>query len=288
MNIIKLYEKFPTEKDCLDYLIKIRWKGNIKCIYCGHSKVGIQKEKAPRKTRLQCYHNNCKKSFSVTQGTIYHRSHFALQKWFLAACIVINAKKSISSCQLARDLGTRQATAWRILHKIRGAMKTNDLLLRGDIEMDETFIGKRDATYEKREGRRNKKLPIVGMLERKGNLKALLARNITGAYFHLLIKQNIDIENSRLFTDSFQSYQGVKEFMVHKTVNHRYKYVDGEAHTNTLEGFWSLFKRGFVGQYHKLSAKYLDSYLTEFCWRYNNRKNKNIFNDFMNNSVALC
>ena len=178
-----------------------------------------------------------------------------------------------TKCQLGRDLQINKDTAWRIAMKIRQAMNQQpqrELLTGVVVEMDETYIGGKprtdsgDGTPLKR-GRGTKKTPVVGMIEREGKIRAKVINKSK--------KLNI---KTLLITDEYKGYFGIKRLMPHKVVDHSVWYVNGDAHTNNIESFWALLKRGIVGQYHKVSLRYLPKYIDEFCYRHNNRKNEDI------------
>lgn len=278
MNIVEIYEKFPTENDCLAYLEHIRWNDKPKCPYCqSHNITPMPKEK-----RYHC--NNCNTSFSVTVRTIFHHTRLPLQKWFLALTLILNAKKGISARQLSRDLKVNKDTAWRIAMKIRNAMSEKDQreLLTGIVEADETYIGGKprrgSGTINKR-GRGTKKTPVVGLIERKGKVKAEVIKNkkLDSKNLKALVRRNVDINNAILITDEYKGYIGIQKIMPHKVVDHTVWYVDGDAHTNTVESFWALLKRGIIGQYHKVSLKHLPKYIDEFSYRWNYRKDNDLF-----------
>jgi len=279
MNIVKIYELFPTNNDCISHIEKVKWGDTPVCPYCKSS------NQTPLKSEKKRYHcNNCNTSFSVTVRTIFHHTHLPLQKWFLAISIIINAKKGLSARQLGRDLNVNKDTAWRMAMKIRNAMSQTKQrnLLTGIVEADETYIGGKPRKGNStggggnKRGRGTKKTPVVGMVERNGNIKARSFHNkpLTSKNLKALVRENIDIKNSTLFTDEYKGYFGIKNMMPHKTINHTVWYVDGEVHTNTIESFWALLKRGIVGQYHKVSARYLPKYIDEFCYRWNHRKDE--------------
>lgn len=180
MNIVQIYKKFPDQEACLAHLEKVRWGKKPLCVYCNSERIGKHGE-TKQQSRWQCY--ACKKSFSVTVGTIFHHTHIELQKWFLLISLMLNAKKGLSSYQAARDLELNRPTAWRMMHRIRAAMKDDGVLLSGIVEMDECYIGgkprpknnKKDDDTNAPRGRGTKKIPIIGMVERKGNIKAVVA-----------------------------------------------------------------------------------------------------------------
>jgi len=231
------------------------------------------------------YHCNvCNTSFSVTVGTIFHKTHVDLQKWFLAISMMINALKGISARQLARDLEVNKNTAWYMGMRIRQAMLTNGDLLRGIVEMDETYVGgkARNRSNGKgpnsKRGRGTSKIPVVGMIERGGDVVAKVATALDSKRLMSLVRQNVDCEKTTLMTDELSSYRPMHKIISHKSVNHKARYVDGNVHINNVEGFWALLKRGIIGQYHKVSLKHLQSYVDEFAYRFNNRRNPEIFN----------
>lgn len=209
-----------------------------------------------------------------------------LQKWFLAISLVLNAKKGISSRQLARDLDLPVKTAWSVAHRIRKAMKDDGAFLSGVVEMDETYIGGKprkpndltsipEGGNKAKRGRGTDKTPVVGMVERDGNVKMVSVKKdqLTASKLQELVRKNIKLaSNAMLITDEYPAYNGMSNLLPHQTINHQKSFArDGGVHTNTIEGCWSLLKRGIIGQYHKVSDKYLDRYLDEFCYRYNGR-----------------
>lgn len=282
MNIIQVYQKFPSQKDCIDYLEGVRWRGIPLCPYCKSDRC------CSSNIGYRHYCLNCRTSFSVTVGTIFHHTHLPLQKWLLALTLILNAKKGISSRQLARDLEVNKSTAWRISMQIREAMGDDNQrsLLQGIVEADETYIGGKlrkgkkndDGTPNKR-GRGTKKIPVVGMVERGGKVvaKAVKKTQLKAKGLNALVRGHVDTKKATLITDEYKGYLGISNFMSHQSVNHQVWYVDGDIHTNTIEGFWALLKRGIVGQFHKVSLKYLPQYLNEFCYRYNHRKTIDLF-----------
>ena len=278
MNIIEIYQLFPDETHCIAHLERIRWNGVPRCPYCESTRT----TPLPSESRHHC--NNCNTTFSVTVGTIFHHTHLPLQKWFLAVCLILNAKKGISARQLARDLKVNKNTAWRIAMKVREAMSEHwqRNLLTGLVEMDETYIGgkprKGDGIKRKR-GRGTSKIPVVGMAERQGRITAKVfgKKALTAKKLNSLIRENVGTGNSMLITDEYKGYLGVKRFMNHMVVDHTVWYVNGMAHTNTVESFWALLKRGIIGQFHKVSLRYLPRYIDEFCYRYNHRQNSDLF-----------
>lgn len=291
MDLVEIFQKYPTQDICIQHLECIRWRGAPRCPYCQSSNVSP----LPSEKRHHC--NNCNTSFSVTVGTIFHHTHLPLQKWFLAVTLMLNSKKGISSRQLSRDLKVNKDTAWRISMKIREAMTETEqrTILHGLVEVDETYIGGKPrkefpGDNKHPRGRGTKKVPVVGMVERDGNVKAQVVKRdqLKMRSLSTLIRRNVDIKNTILITDEFSGYLKIKNFMEHEVVNHSNWYVRGDIHTNNIESFWALLKRGIVGQFHKVSLRYLNNYISEFCYRFNNRKNDDLFGLTINRAMRIC
>lgn len=184
--------------------------------------------------------------------------------------------------------------------KIRDSMTEQGDLLSGIVEMDETYIGGKPRKGANRDndpkggnkskrGRGTDKTPVVGMVERGGRVRAKVQPKDKLKFKDLkkIVRENIDFKNSTLMTDEYRGYTPFKNIIDHKTINHQVSYAIGNIHTNTIEGFWALLKRGIVGQYHKVSIRYLNKYIDEFCFRYNHRKNKNVFDLMLNRAVGV-
>jgi transposase-like protein len=294
MNLVEIFKQFPTQEDCIQHLEKIKWKGSSFCPYCeSNNCTSVAKE-------LRHHCNNCNTSFSITVNTIFHQTHLPLQKWFLAIALILNAKKGISSRQLARDLNVSKDTAWSMQMRIRKAMIETPELLNGVVEMDETYIGARKPRKESKDkddqgnypknprGRGTKnKTPVVGMVQRGGRIIAKMQNQLKFKDLKKTASEHIDFSNTVLMTDDYRGYIPFKNLLTHQTVNHSQKqFANGIIHTNTIENFWSILKRGITGQYHHLSDKYLNKYITEFCFRYNNRGNDHLFNQLLTNAIG--
>ncbi|MDE0313372.1 MAG: IS1595 family transposase [Candidatus Poribacteria bacterium] len=300
MDILEIMQKFPDQDACIKHLEEIRWgDGNATCPHCDSTEVGRKNEsqddgKVGRTGRWNCY--DCKASFKVTCGTVFHGTKIALQKWFVAIALIMNAKKSLSSHQLGRDLDLNQKTAWSMVHKIRAEMlkKTNALLLRGIIEADETYIGGKPRKANKKEdrkpskrGRGTEKTAILGAVQRGGKVVAQVATELTGKAIYDFIKRYVKIKDSELMTDEFHAYTEIGKEMKHHIINHQEQYVEGDKHTNTIEGFWSLLKRAWYGTHHHFSVTYTPLYVAEACYKYNYRHIDNIFAKFVSESMKL-
>ena len=274
MNIITIFKKFPTQKTCIEFIEQARWGSIPTCPYCQSTHTKKDKEGF----RHYCY--TCKTSFSVTVQTIFHHTHMPLQKWFLAISLILNAKKGISALQLSRDIEVNKNTAWRIAMQIRKSMNQagHNNLLAGIVEMDETYVGgkpRRGGGGDKpKRGRGTKKTPVIGAVERGGRVKAKVVKKdkMKGKNLRAFVKETVDISNSHLMTDEYKGYLRMSKIVPHSVIKHQKWYVEGNIHTNTIESFWALLKRGMFGQFHSVSKKHLQKYVDEFCYRYNLRE----------------
>ncbi|MEM7072512.1 MAG: IS1595 family transposase [Pseudomonadota bacterium] len=277
MNLFEIFTRFPTHETCIAYLEKVRWGDEPHCPNCGSLHVACKSDGA-RIGRWNCH--GCKSSFNVLQGTIFQKTKIPLQKWFMAISLILNAKKGVSSFQLARDLDMNQKSAWFMAMRIRRAMQDHHTkLLTGIVEMDETYIGGKprkgkhydDPDDKPKRGRGTKKTPVVGAIERKGAVsaqtvnKGKMKREDMQAY----VQQFVDTTRTHLVTDEYSGYQDMRHVLPHSVVRHSQWYVDGDIHTNTIESFWAILKRGIFGQFHSVSPKHLQRYVDEFCYRYN-------------------
>ena len=286
MNLMAIIERFPTQDSCIAHLEKIRWGNNPTCPRC-------ESENVARKTirgktgEWNCH--LCKSTFNVMTKTMFQGTQVPLQKWFLAICLMANAKKSLSSPQLARDLDLTQPTALYMQHRIRAEMgRKPSKLLQGIIEVDEAYVGGKPRRRNKRKddeptkrGRGTKKTPVLGAVERGGNISARVQTDLTGTGILRFLKSKINPKDSKLITDEYRAYSVIRPYIPHEVINHQERYVDGDIHTNTIEGFWSLLKRAWYGTHHHYAKKYTPLYVIEACWKYNNRKTRNIFDVFI-------
>lgn len=294
MNLIAVMERFPDQASCVAHLESIRWKGEPCCVKCESKDVSRKKESGEgRIGRWLC--NECGASFKVTSDTVFHGTKIPLQKWFLAISLIGNAKKSLSSHQLSRDLQLNQKTAWYLMTRIRSEMaKKGGALLHGIIEADETYIGGKPRKHGKykdeepaKRGRGTKKTPVIGAVERGGKVVAEVAKGLKGRDILEFIRSAVNMRESELITDEYKAYNLVGKEMKHAIVNHAEgQYVDGDKHTNTIEGFWSLLKRAWYGSHHQYSTAYTPLYVAEGCYKYNYR-NTDIFDKFINESMLV-
>ena len=292
MNLIEVMERFPDQEACIAHLERIRWNGKAHCPHCGSVDVYKRNESdVGRIGRWNC--QSCNATFKVTCNTVFHGTKIALQKWFVAIALIANAKKSLSSHQLARDLSLNQKTAWYIMTRIRAEMaKKGGALLQGIIEADETYIGgkpRKSNKIEDREpakrGRGTKKDAIIGAVQRGGKVVAQLATELTGRSILNFIRSYVNIRDSELITDEYKAYYLIGREMKHRIINHQEQFVDGDTHTNTIEGFWSLLKRAWYGSHHHYQTAYTPLYVAEQCYKYNYRNINSIFHKFVNESM---
>jgi transposase-like protein len=227
----------------------------------------------------KCYAKHERPTFTLKTGTIFEESPIALEKWLPAAWLVINCKNGISSYELSRDLKVTQKTAWFMLHRVRLAMQSGTFnKLGGEVEADETFIGGKarnmhaNKRAEKITGRGPEgKAIVAAVLERGGNIHAQVMDSRKKTPLHKLVRENVE-PGSNLYSDALKSYEGLGKDFSHQVIDHAEKYVDGQIHTNGLENFWSLLKRGLHGTYISVEPFHLFRYIDEQAFRYNNRK----------------
>jgi len=280
MSAREFDKMFPDEEACCAYLVARRWPDGVRCPRCGAEK---PHKLSNRPWSWQCYQCAPESSyrFSHIAGTIFENTNKPLRDWFKVAHLMLASKKGMSALQIMRYMGFGSyKTAWGMCHKIRTALMQNIDKLGGIVEMDETFIGGKDKNrhWDKKKGHHDDKTPIIGAVQRKGNVVARVLERITTQAAIDFVDEVCSNKVSLLATDAWPGYQDLPAAIPHGSVDHsRHQYVIGAIHTNTIEGFWSIFKRGVVGTFHKMSAKYMPLYVAEFQFRYNNRKNADIF-----------
>jgi transposase-like protein len=267
---------FADPSNCLNYLVARRpeWKNGVICPRCGSATVGFLK----KQLRWQCSVRHPRRQFSVKVDTIFEDSPLGLDKWLPAVWLLHNCKNGVSSCEIARALGVTQKTAWFMLHRIRLSQHAKSgNKFSGQIEADETFIGGKARNMHKAKRERvitgtggKDKTAVMGILERGGKVRTKVVDNTKKKTLQAEIREHV-LAGSAIFTDALKSYEGLDEFQ-HEVIDHAVAYVDGEIHTNGLENFWSLLKRGLKGTYVSVEPFHLFRYLDEQAWRYNNRK----------------
>ncbi len=280
MSLVELLERFPDDESCRQHLIAIRWPDGVKCPRCQCERVS----ELPKRRQWTCL--GCRYRFSATTGTIFHKTHIRLRKWFMAIFIVLNAKKGISSLQLNRELKISQECCWHMIHRIREAMReTRGDLFSGIVQVDEYYHGgaPRQPAVKEKEGpfvtERRKfvkdNVPVLGFYEAdSGDVRTEVITDAKRATIHAAMTDDIDFPNTELHTDEFKSYTKIGRLCRnHRIVRHKDRYVaeDG-THTNNIENAWSLFNRAVVGSFHKISTKHLHRYLSEFDSRFNSRR----------------
>jgi transposase len=258
--------QFPDDRACLDFIFQSRWKKGITCEECGHKDCFYPVEKRRSYSCSWC-------GFQVypTAGTIFHKSSTSLKLWFFAMFLMTTSRNGVAAKELERHLGVTYKTAWRMAHQIRTLMGDDKPgKLKGVVEADETYIG------GVRPGKRGRgaagKTPVVGVIERGGNVHVKAVLRLTNATIFGHLWKNVE-PGTVLYTDELAAYGYAGGFgLKHDTVNHgKEEYVRGDVHTNTIEGFWAQFKRSVDGTHHSISPKHLQKYLNEFAYRHNHR-----------------
>jgi len=276
MNLLTATQTFATEDAALDYLVEQRWPKGVRCLACDHPKVYqiATVGKTGKPCRLyECA--ECKLHFSATTGTLFHDSHLPLRKWFMAMALMAEAKKGISANQVARHLGVQYKTAWHLCHRIRKAMQEmeiNPLGAQGQVvEIDETYLGGKKLRKGVKAGKAAK-ITVLGIAEHNGRVHMQKISNARAESIKPVLDAKLSPNASQIVTDSASVYTAILPAEKHKEVSHKDELREfGELSTKTIEGAFSLFKRGVIGSYHHLSQDHLDSYLSEFCWRFNRR-----------------
>jgi transposase-like protein len=274
---------FKTEEDCIRYLVARRWPQGVRCPRCGSQKI------YPVSTMTfhwQCY--TCTSEsyrFSYLTGTIFENTNKPLKDWYRVAHLMLVSKKGMSALHIFRYMGFGSyKTAWLMCHKIRTAMVEDIKKLGGIVEVDKTYVGGSDKNrhWDKKSGQRGRgdtgKTAVVGAVKRKGNVVARVVESTDRLTLENFVRETISNRVSLLCTDAYPGCKRLNRRFPHQSVDHTTgQHVVSAVHTNTIEGFWSILKRGVVGTYHKVSKKYLHLYVAEFQFRYNNRENADIF-----------
>lgn len=266
-SIKDLKREFPTDEACLEFIFNGLHTKKCSC--------GGEYHILKKRRQFQC--SKCRFQIAPMSGTIFEKSTTSLTSWFHALFVFSNAKSGVSAKELERQLGCTYKTAWRILNLIRGALKQSDEKLKGNVEMDETYVGGRfrsGKNNEKQKEAMASKSVVIGAVERGGTLKAEVSKDSKARSLGKFLTKNIERQYSNLITDESNRYNNVAEKYRRYSVNHSKKeYVRGAVHTNTIEGFWSHFKKSIGGTHKVISRKHLQSYLDGFVFHYNNRHN---------------
>jgi hypothetical protein len=308
MNLIDVTRELNTDAKCHDFLEKMRWPAGVRCVKCDNERVEKYQTNETTRTRFskkkqavvtvrvparrvyQCLNAECMHQFTTTTGTIFNDTHLPLQKWFAAVALMMEAKKGLSANQMKRHLGVNYRTAWHLCHRIREAMKDNGELLTGQVEVDETYVGGKIVRRADRHKPRKEKDIVLGMVERGGRLKLMPIADMKAKIVEPKLGEHISPRVKTVYTDEHTTYKfaigGGQFIRKHKTINHSKTYGIGTTHTNTIENAFSLFKRGLIGSYHKVSIKHLRRYCDEFSYRFNRRDEQHwMFEDTVRNLV---
>jgi len=272
---------FSNPDNCVEYLSSRRWRdGKAVCPGCGSESVSYN---AQRRT-WKCSSHHAKREFSIKVGTIMEDSAIPLDKWLVTMWLVTNCKNGVSSYEIARDVKVTQKSAWFMLHRIRLAMQDENFgsKLRGEVEADETFIGGKarnmhKSVHERRitgmgQSFRDKTI-VMGVLERGGEVRTAIIPDRQKHTLQPIVRQHVE-PGAALYTDEMGGYKGLDKEYLHEIIDHAVKYVNGRVHTNGLENFWSLLKRGLSGTYVAVEPFHLFRYLDEQVFRYTNRATK--------------
>ena len=271
---------FSEYENCRQFMISIRWAdGVVRCPQCGSEKITYLENAKLYK----CNAKHARQKFSLKVGTIFEDSPISLEKWLPAVWLLVSAKNGISSYEIHRALGVTQKSAWFMMHRIRLAMQSNSFVkLGGDggvVEADETFIGGKARNMHKHIRARKitgtggkDKTAVMGVLERGGKVRTMVVKTRKKKEIQAEVRKHVQA-GSALYTDALKSYNGLSEYE-HKVIDHAVAYVDGNVHTNGLENFWSLLKRGLNGTYVSVEPFHLFRYLDEQSFRFNNRGTK--------------
>lgn len=307
-DLVRLSDGTLTEADARRLLEQKRWPNGIVCAFtdCGGSEVARYEIKestrkngrrVPARSLFKC--KACGRQFSVTKGTIFEDSHIPLRTWLMVAYRMCSSKTSVSALQIKREFGlSSYESAWFMLHRIRFAMTDkNPDRLQGEIEADETYVGgkvrghpKQKAARARKQGHRithhmDNKTPVFGILERGGRVRAEAMPDISQRNVQRTLFYGIAASGSRLITDEHKYYYGIKALLPHDVIRHSSEYVRGDVHTQGIEGFWSLLKRGLTGTYFHVDAGYLNQYVQEYAFRHNTRRISDVerFDELMRN-----
>jgi transposase-like protein len=277
-TIDDFHAEFPDDDACLDFIMDQRYPGRV--AFCPKCNVERKHYRIAGRKVYGCDH--CGSHISPLAGTIFHKSSTPLKLWFHAMFQMGSTKCGISAKQIQREVGVTYKTAWRMFKQIRTLMSEEISLEGSTVEIDEAYFGgtRKGGAGRPMRGDLSGKTPVVGMAERKGRVVARITRDASGASLLPLVREYV-LPSSTIYTDEWAGYHGVSNLRAkdgspagyrHRRINHSAKiYVAGDVHTNTIEGFWSLIKRGIGGVYHSVSHKFLQEYLNEYAFRYNRR-----------------
>lgn len=276
-SLVEFMAEFPDDHACLNWLWRNRYASDgehAHCPKCGILRTFKRYPTAQQRQSWTC--TGCGQHIQPTAGTIFHKSSTSLHLWFYAMYLMTSTRCGISAKQLERELGVTYKTAWRMANLIRNKLMTQDVEpLQGEVEMDETYIGgRRRGAIAGRPTEESHKTAVFGMVERGGRVFAVPVRSVKSATLLPHVIERV-LPATSIFTDEYRSYDALgymgRQYDHHRIRHAERVYVSGNVHTNTIEGFWSLVKRGIDGVYHSVSRKHLLGYLNEYAWRYNQR-----------------
>jgi transposase-like protein len=292
MKFRDLIARFDSEDACKAYLVERRWPDGVHCPRCGNAKVWVVKSRPFHWLCKACNKNGYR--FSVITGTIFENTKYPLVEWFKVAFLMYHSKKGMSAHQIHRMIGTGSyETAWYMCHRIRVAMQNSAKgQLFGEVEVDETSVGgkaKNRHVGERggpgRGGLGSGKMPVVGAISRKGKVVARVVESVDSATLKGFVREVVSDKVTLLVSDEWVGYRGLDREYPHEVIRHTHEqYVVGAIHTQTIESFWSLIKRGIVGNFHKVSETYLPLYVSEFEFRHNTRGTEDPFGQI----IASC
>lgn len=286
LSLVEFMREFPDDETCLRHIWRERFAPDGEhafCQRCEAERVFKRYDTAQKRPCWFC--QTCGYRIHPLAGTIFERSSTSLHLWFYALYLITSTRCGVSAKQLERELGVTYKTAWRMFNRIRNHLmdESGDPRLSGEVEADETLVGGKMRNPDRRERERlgwdrkrydneRKKVMVFGAVERGGRVRATIIPNSSGQTLHNAVQTYV-VPESMLFTDEWGGYNSVgKKMKGHKRIRHAERiYVEGDVHTQTIEGFWALTKNGIRGAYHSVSAKWLQGYLNEYAWRYNRR-----------------
>ena len=268
ISTYQFFKTFPDETSAIAYIEGLRWADGVVCPLCDSGRTSRMKDSQYH----QC--KDCRKKFTVRTGTVFERSHIALDKWLYAMYLLETARKGISSLQLSKELGITQKATWFMLHRLREACSIEADKIDGVVEVDGTYIGGKEsnkhASKKLHAGRGTVgKQAVMGLKQRGGSVKAMPVADTTTKTLEGNVVKNVE-SGSTVYTDEHAAYQNLGVWYEHGTVKHSVReYVNGMAHTNGIESVWAVLKRGYNGVYHQWSAKHMARYVNEFTFRLN-------------------